>query len=553
MLTTTDTVTLTRPPDSAALRRAAAPLTVAVDDEVRARVARGRRFFHAARHGNGNGGGERRIYGATTGFGALAGFAGRADEADQCDNTLAHLGAGQGPDLPPGIVRAALLLRTASLARGLSGVSAEVVERLAALFATTFCPAVPRYGSVGASGDLIPLAYATQALRGRGHAYLDGRRMAAAPALAGAGLRPLALDGRDALALVNGTSVTTAATALARDAVRAAHRALTALSCLLADVLGCDPGFLDADLMRAYGHPGAVDVAARMRRTLTGTAPSGTRPLQEPYSIRCAPQLLGAAEDALRYVDGVVAADLGGVSDNPLFFPGGAEETAERDGTEGDGTEGDGTEGDGTAAGKVVHGGNFFGQPAAFAADMLASVTAQLGNLAERQLDLLVDPARNGGLPPMLATTPGTQHGLQGVQLATTALVAEIRRAAAPAGMQSLPTNLHIQDVVPFGTQAALRSHDMAELLGLLCGSLALGLRQAVYVGARRPTAPRCAALLDALSEAVPPVDPDRPLDADVRAAADLLASPGLLATGDSPAMSDSRATSVPPATGDRP
>ncbi|MZE77647.1 aromatic amino acid lyase, partial [Streptomyces sp. SID5475] len=279
MLTTTDTVPLTRPPDSAALRRAAAPLTVTVDDEVRARVARGRRFFHAARHGNGNGGGDRRIYGATTGFGALAGFAGRADEADQCDNTLAHLGAGQGPDLPPGIVRAALLLRTASLARGLSGVSAEVVERLAAMFATTFCPAVPRYGSVGASGDLIPLAYATQALRGRGHAYLDGRRTEAAAALAGAGLRPLALDGRDALALVNGTSVTTAATALARDAVRTAHRALTALTCLLADVLGCDPGFLDADLMRAYGHPGAVGVAARMRRTLTGTAPSGTRPL----------------------------------------------------------------------------------------------------------------------------------------------------------------------------------------------------------------------------------------------------------------------------------
>ncbi|MCC9738963.1 aromatic amino acid ammonia-lyase [Streptomyces sp. MNU89] len=532
MLTTTDTVPLTGPPDSAALRRAAAPLTVTVDDEVRARVTRGRRFFHAARHGNGSGGGDRRIYGATTGFGALAGFAGRADEADQCDNTLAHLGAGQGPDLPPGIVRAALLLRTSSLARGLSGVSVEVVERLAAMFATTFCPAVPRYGSVGASGDLIPLAYATQALRGRGHAYLDGRRMAAAAALAGAGLRPLALDGRDALALVNGTSVTTAATALARDAVRAAHRALTALTCLLADVLGCDPGFLDADLMRAYGHPGAVDVAARMRRTLTGTAPSGTRPLQEPYSIRCAPQLLGAAEDALRYVDGVVAADLGGVSDNPLFFPGGTGRGG----------------GDGTAAeGKVVHGGNFFGQPAAFAADVLASVTAQLGNLAERQLDLLVDPARNGGLPPMLATTPGTQHGLQGVQLATTAFVAEIRRAAAPAGVQSLPTNLHTQDVVPFGTQAALRSHDMAELLGLLCGSLALGLRQAVYVGARRPTAPRCAALLDALSEAVPPVDPDRPLDADVRAAADLLATPGLLATSGSPA------TSAPPATGDRP
>ncbi|GGZ03981.1 aromatic amino acid ammonia-lyase [Streptomyces poonensis] len=505
MLTTTDTVQLTAPPDPAALRRAAAPLTVTVDDEARARIDRGRSFFHALRHGDG--GEERRIYGADTGFGALVGYAGRSDEADQCDNTLAHLGAGQGPDLPHEIVRGALLLRTWSLAQGYSGVSAEVVERLAAMFATTFSPAVPRYGSVGASGDLIPLAYATQALRGRGHAYLDGARRPAAEALAAAGLRPLALDGRDALALVNGTSVTTAALALAHDAVRAAHRSLAALTCLLADLLGCDPGFLDEDLLRAYGHPGAVDVGARMRHTLTGSTPSGTRPLQEPYSIRCAPQLLGAAEDALRYVDGVVAADLGGVSDNPLFFPEGAEDA----------------EGDGT--GKVVHGGNFFGQPAAFAADLLATVTAQLGNLAERQLDLLVDPARNSGLPPMLATAPGLQHGLQGVQLATTSFVAEIRRAAAPAGMQSLPTNLHNQDVVPFGTQAALRSYDMAELLGLLCGSLALGLRQAVHVGARHPTAPRCGELLDALADTVPPVDPDRPLDADVRAAARLLST----------------------------
>ncbi|MFF3504986.1 aromatic amino acid ammonia-lyase [Streptomyces sp. NPDC003247] len=501
MPTTTDSVLLTGPLDPAALRRAAAPLTVHVDDEARARVDRGRRLFHALRHGD-----DRPIYGATTGFGALAGYPGRADEADQCDNTLAHLGAGQGPDLPHEITRAALLLRTWSLAQGLSGVSADVVDRLAATFATTFTPAVPRYGSVGASGDLIPLAYATQALRGRGHAYADGRRMPAADALTAAGLRPLVLGGRDALALVNGTSVTTAATALAHDRVRAAHRSLTALTCLLTDLLGCDPGFLDADLLRAYGHPGAIDVGARMRRTLARTTPSGTRPLQEPYSIRCAPQLLGAAEDALRYVDGVVAADLGGVSDNPLFFP-------------------DHAAGDRAGEGKAVHGGNFFGQPAAFAADLLASVTAQLGNLAERQLDLLVDPARNGGLPPMLTTTPGTQHGLQGVQLATTAFVAEIRRAAAPAAMQSLPTNLHNQDVVPFGTQAALRSYDTAELLGLLCGSLALGLRQAVHAGARRPTAPRCGALLDALIDAIPPVEPDRPLDADVRAAARLLAT----------------------------
>ncbi|TDE24970.1 aromatic amino acid lyase [Nonomuraea mesophila] len=477
-----------RPAD---LHNAAAPVSVLVDASVRDRVERGRGFLRDVLSEE-----ERPVYGATTGFGALVGFAGREEEADQCDNTLAHLGAGQGPDLPHDVTRAALLVRVWSLAQGLSGVSAHVIDGLAAMFATTFVPAVPRYGSVGASGDLIPLAYATQALRGRGHAYVGGRRLPAADALDQAGLSPLALDGRDALALVNGTSLTTAATALALDSVRASHRAIQALTCLLADLLGCDPGFLDPRLLTAYGHRGAADVADGMRKTLAGMRPSGTRALQEPYSIRCSPQLLGAAEDALRYVDGVAEADLSSVSDNPLFFPGDD---------------------------LVVHGGNFFGQPAAFASDVLAMVTAQLGNLAERQLDLLVDPARNGGLPPMLASGPGRQHGMQGVQLATTAFVAEIRRAAVPAGMQSLPTNLHNQDVVPFGTQAALRAYDMAALLRLLCGSLAVGLRQAAYAGARRPTAPGCGELLDALSEAIPPVDPDRPLDADVRKAADLV------------------------------
>ncbi|MFD4636817.1 aromatic amino acid ammonia-lyase [Lentzea sp. NPDC058436] len=490
--TASDTsVDLGSPLTPAHLLRAAAPLPVLVGSSVLDRVERGRAYLRTVLADD-----ERPVYGAKTGFGALVGFAGRSTEADQCDNTLAHLGAGQGPDLPLDITRAALLVRTWSLAQGLSGVSAHVVSGLSAMFATTFVPAVPRYGSVGASGDLIPLAYAAQALRGRGHAYVDGVRLPASSALESTGLEPLVLDGRDALALVNGTSVTTAAAALALTSVRASHRALADLTCLLVDVLGADPGFTDPRLISAFGHPGAQTAASWMRSMLDGAVPSGKRALQEPYSIRCSPQLLGAAEDALRYVDSVVAADLGGVSDNPLFFP-------DDD--------------------LVAHGGNFFGQPAAFAADVLAMVTASLGNLAERQLDLLVDPARNTGLPPMLAAGPGQQHGLQGVQLATTAFVAEIRRGVLPASTQSLPTNLHNQDVVPFGTQAALRAYDLAELLRLLCGSLALGLRQAVHVGGRRPTSPRCAALLDALAGVIEPVDPDRPLDADVRVAAEVV------------------------------
>jgi tyrosine ammonia-lyase len=482
-------INLAAPLRVADLRHAAVPVTVDVPAEVADRITRGREFLQEAL------GDGRPVYGATTGFGALVGYAGRADAVDQCDNTLAHLGAGFGPDLDPALVRAALLVRAWSLARGRSGVSPHVVDGLVAMLATDFAPVVPRLGSVGASGDLIPLAYAAQALRGRGHAYVDGQRVAAEDALRTAGLQPLALDGRDALAMVNGTSLTTAALALALHRVRVAHRAAQALTCLLADLLGCDPQFLDARLLAAYGHPGAVAVGERMRGLLDGVVPSGTRALQEPYSIRCTPQLLGAAEDALRYADGVVTADLASVSDNPVFF---AEDAT------------------------VVHGGNFFGQPAAFAADTVSTVAAQLANLVERQLDLLVDPARNGGLPPMLAAGPGRQHGLQGAQLAATAMAVQIRRDATPASMQSVPTNLHNQDVVPFGTQAALRTLDQAELLRLICGTLALGLRQAVHVGARRPTASGCAAVLTAF-EHIRPIDPDRPLDADVRRAAAVL------------------------------
>jgi len=483
-------VDLAAPLRRQSLRQAQDPVTVVINEEVRERVANSRAFLGKAL------GDDRAVYGNTTGFGALVGYAGRADEADQADNTLAHLGAGHGPDIDPAVARAAMLVRAWSLAQGASGVSVHVIDALAAMLATTFVPAMPRFGSVGASGDLIPLGAAAQALRGRGHAYVDGVRMPAADALRRLNLTPLRLDGRDALALVNGTSLTTAAVSLALDGVRASHRVIQVLSCLLADLLGCDTQFLDERLIRLYNHPGAVDVAAAMRVRTAGSTPSGTRALQEPYSIRCAPQLLGAAEDALRYVDGVVEADLGSVSDNPLLFPGDD---------------------------LIVHGGNFFGQPAAFAADLLSMVTAQLGNLAERQLDLLVDPVRNGGLPPMLAAGPGRQHGLQGVQLASTALIAEIRRDAMPASMQSLPTNLHNQDVIPLGTQAALRALDQARLLRLICGSLALGLRQAGHVGARTPTAPGCAAVLDRLVEAIPAIDPDRPLEDDVRRAADLM------------------------------
>lgn len=472
------------------LERAAQPITISVSDRTERLVRQGSEFVEDCLSG------DRPIYGATTGFGPLVTFGGRAEAADQCDNALQHLTAGQGPDLPAAVVRAAVLVRIWSLSRGMSGVSAQALQGLRNMLATTFTPAVPTLGSVGASGDLVPLAHIVQSLRGVGFAYVDGVRMPAATALTQASLQPLELTARDGLSMVNGTSVTTAAAGLALASLQRSHEVALLLSAMLTDLLGAEPAFIQPRLLHAFGHPETERAGQRLAYWLEGTRSSGDRPLQEPYSVRCVPQLLGAVDSAMGWAGQVIGRDLGAVSDNPLFFP---------------------------DDNLVAHGGNFFGQPAAFACDLLSNVTTQTGNLAERQLDLLVDPHRNTGLPPMLSTKAGQQHAVQGVQLVSTAIVVAMRRACVPAGIQSVPTNLHNQDVVPFGTQAAITALEQARNLRLLHGSLAVALRQAAHLRPERVTAPRCAQAFAEVAKVVAPIERDRPLHDDVRAAADRL------------------------------
>lgn len=466
------------------LEAAAHPVELSLSESARAGVARCVDFVNQQKALGTS------IYGLSTGFGPLVAFGAAPDPVEQGLGLLNHLRAGQGELLPPPVVRAMLLARVWSLARGHSGVSLPVIDSLCAALATRFAPAVPEWGSVGASGDLNPLAYATGALRGEGEAFLGDERLPATAALERAGLRPLVLQGRDALGLVNGTSLTAAAAALA---VRSARRALSValdLAALLVESLGAGDVFCTPELLAASGHPAAEHVALQLKERLEGASVDPGRPLQEAYSIRCTPQLVGAVEETVRHVEQVVTSDLNGVSDNPLFFP---------------------------EQGRVVHGGNFFGQQVAFAADALNVALTQLANLAERQMDLLMDPGRNGGLPLLLSARPGAQSGLAGVNLAATALVAAMRRYSVPSSIQSLPTNGHNQDVVPLGTQAALEALRQAERLSLVQASLALALRQASYVGARRPASSAGAALLDFLGGVVAPIDPDRPLGEDVR------------------------------------
>jgi histidine ammonia-lyase/tyrosine ammonia-lyase len=433
------------------------------------------------------------IYGWKTGFGPHVVFQARATPDDQGLGLIAHLQAGQGSALAPEIVRAMLVLRLHTVAQGHSGVSPECVDWLKTALASDLAPVVPCTGSVGASGDLIPMAHAVAAFLGEGafltasgprpaREVLDERRLPAIP-----------LRGRDALGLVNGTPLMTATGALALERARQALRGAIALTACLYDVLGCNHQPLGETLHRGSGHPAHERVAADLRQALTGADP-GDRPLQESYSIRCAPQLLGAALTVLDAVEEVVENELNGVSDNPFFDP---------------------------TASEILHGGAFFGQEIAFAMDSLANAVIQMANLAERQLWLLLEPSQTG-LPLLLSPQPGAHSGLAGVQLCATATVVEMRRQAVPASVQSLPTNGMNQDVVPLGVHAAQNAAGQVERLELVLGALALSVRQAYHLAGREPRGIGPRRLMESLAD-IEPLEADRGLAADVRRAAELL------------------------------
>ena len=478
----------TRRLTAADLEAVSTPVAVVLSEDVRARVVACEKFVaDAAASG-------RQVYGLTTGYGPLVAYSSNPDPGANSRGLVSFLQASQGPPLPEPIVRAMLLARIWSLSAGRSGIHLSTLETVVRSLATSLTPVVPELGSVGASGDLSPLAHAAGALMGMGEAFVDGVRLPAAEALKLVGLAPLELRGRDGLALVNGTSLTASAAGLAaRGAQRAIDVALR-LSALLTETVGAELQYADHDLLLATGHQDLAAIADRLHGYLRGAIPSGKRGLQEPYSIRCVPQLVGGVQISVRHAGRVAEDDLNGVNDNPMFF-------AELD--------------------KIAHGGNFFGQAAGLAADSVNVAAVQLANLAERQLDLMMDPNRNGGLNPLLSADPGVQSGITGVNITTTAIVGHMRRLVTPSSTQSLPTNMHNQDIVPFSTQAALEAWHQVERLRWVHGALAVALRQAAYVGGCAPCSEAGTALLAQLSDLIPPVDPDRPLDQEVRQAAD--------------------------------
>jgi len=384
--------------------------------------------------------GSERVYGVNTGFGSLARQAIPAGQVRELQRrlVLSHA-AGTGPLLADAVVRRILVLKAASLARGYSGVRPLVIEALLRLHAADVLPCIPAKGSVGASGDLAPLAHLAAALLGVGSVRVGGRETTAKAGLKHAGLAPLVLEAKEGLALLNGTQVSTALAVegvFAAEAVIAA--ALVAGAMTTDAALGSDTPF-DPRLNAIRGQQGQAEVAAALRGLLRGSAIRRSHldcdRVQDPYSLRCQPQVMGACLDHLRFAAGIVERETNGVSDNPVVF------------------------GD---TGEVLSGGNFHAEPVAMAADTLALAIAETGALAERRIALLTD-ARFSSLPPFLVKDGGLNSGFMIAQVTAAALASENKALAHPASVDSLPTSANQEDHVSMATFAARRLGDMAE------------------------------------------------------------------------------------------
>ena len=393
------------------------------------------------------------VYGVTTGFGDLATtFIAPADSARLQENLLVSHAVGVGEPLPRDVVRAMLLLRANTLALGHSGCRPVVIDRLCDLLRLGIHPIVPSQGSVGASGDLAPLAHLALPLTGRGYVEMGGRVIAASEALAAANLEPLVLLAKEGLALLNGTQMMSAIGALvAADAQRLARTAsvVAAMSCEA--LLGTDVAY-SAAYQLARPHPGQIAVAAELRwmlrdSTLMTSHHASIHKVQDPYSLRCVPQVHGAARDALDYLVGVLDIELNSATDNPLVFPQGGVTDATAAATGG---------------GLVISGGNFHGEPIALALDFAKLAISELGSISERRIALIVDPRLNGGLPPFLSSGSGLESGMMLLQYTAAALASENKVLAHPASSDSIPTSANQEDHVSMGSISA--RHAMAVL-----------------------------------------------------------------------------------------
>jgi histidine ammonia-lyase len=446
-------------------------------------------------------------YGVSTGFGSLAAVRIPAARRDELQRALVRShAAGMGPAVEREVVRAMMLLRARTLAMGWSGARPLVAEAILALLNNGLTPVVPEHGSLGASGDLAPLAHCALALIGEGELDCpDGVRRPAAEALAGAAIAPIALRAKEGLALINGTDGMLGMLVMAcEDLIRLLRVADVTAAMSVEALLGTDRAFA-AELVELRPQPGQIASAANLMALLAGSEivashREGDPRVQDAYSLRCAPQVAGAARDTLEHAERVAAAELRSAIDNPIVLPDGRVESC----------------------------GNFHGAPVAFACDFLAIAAAEVGAIAERRTDRLLDETRSHGLPAFLAEDPGVNSGMMLAHYAQAAMVAENRRLAAPASVDSLPTSAMQEDHVSMGWGAArkLRSTitNLARILAveLTCAARALDLRAPLRPG------PGTGAALAAVRQRIGGPGPDRHVAPEL-AAADALVSSGEL------------------------
>jgi len=487
-----------------AVARIAAGAPVRLDPAARARMLDSHRQLDTLAKAG------RVVYGLNTGCGPLCDRPILAADAARFQlNLLRSHASGVGPAHVGEVVRATMAVRAQTLAQGRSGVRPIVVEALLAMLNAGILPVIPEIGSVGASGDLVELAHVARAVAGEGPVDRDGRRVEAGIALSAAGLTPVTLEGREALALMNGTSCEAAQAALV---VVGAERLVTAAegtAALVIEVFGGNREAFHAPVHAARPHPGQLASAAHLRALLAGSrrlddsearglpGEARARPVQDAYTLRCVPQVLGAVRATIAHARAVVGVEINAVTDNPTFFP--EHET-------------------------VLHAGNFHGHPVALAVDHLKVALAHVALFSERRLARLLDPATNAGLPPFLIRDrAGLRSGLMGLQYCASSTVAENAVLAHPASLGSVPTNANNQDVVGMGTVAVRQARRLLENARRVVAIELLAAAEAVDLTGTEGLAAGTRAIHAAVRALVEPLLDDRPLGADVERLASAL------------------------------
>ena len=452
--------------------------------------------------------GQEPVYGVNTGFGKLASIKiASSDTATLQRNLILSHCCGVGDPVAPETVRLIMVLKLLSLGRGASGVRPVVISLLEAMLAGDVLPVIPAQGSVGASGDLAPLAHMAAAMLGEGRAHHRGVEMPAAQALAAAGLEPLVLAAKEGLALINGTQVSTAfALEGLFKAQRAARNALLASALSTDAIMGSTAPFL-AEIHELRGHRGQIAAAAAIRALMDGSEireshREGDTRVQDPYCIRCQPQVTGACLDLLAQAGGTLEIEANAATDNPLVLVG---------------------------ADLIVSGGNFHAEPVAFAADQIALAIAEIGAISQRRIALMVDPALSHDLPPFLTPDPGLNSGLMIAEVTSAALMSENKHLANPCSTDSTPTSANQEDHVSMAAHGARRLRRMCANLTQIIGIEVLCAAAGVEFRAPLKTSLPLQAVLARLRQAVPPLGQDRYMAGDLKEVAGLVRSAALL------------------------